>query len=122
MPKKVDYMSKAEFSRAIALMNKMRDEETLDLVDFMQSDVFVRFGGFALPDFEPVACSLRDLAKLICYQCLQFNGELDTAALDEIWQSRRRFLIVGEGSDEVERKAEMTVLTLNMIDNALMGV
>jgi hypothetical protein len=95
-----DYMSKAEFSRVIARMNELRDADKLELLEFMQGDMEM-FGGFGLYGFEPVTCTLDQLAKLIGYQCIQFNGELCAKALDEIWQHRRKFLIVGEGSDEV---------------------
>jgi hypothetical protein len=95
-----EYMSKAEFSRAIAHMEQLRGSNGLNLLEFMQGDMEM-FGGFGLHGFEPVTCTLDQLAKLIGYQCILFNGELCPKALDEIWQARRKFLIVGEGSDEV---------------------
>ena len=53
------------------------------------------FNGFALPDFEPVACTLRALARLIRWQCIQFNGGVYQVELNTIWACRRRFLVVG---------------------------
>jgi hypothetical protein len=95
-----DYLSKAEFSRAVAQTKQMLEDETLDLVAFMKGDM-VMFGGFALPDFEPVTCNMVQLCQLIAYQTLCFNGQWDQVALQEIWAARRKFLLVGPGSDEV---------------------
>lgn len=93
------YLSKSEFSRAVAMVQK--DDERINCFTFMQSTTFNKFEGFGLYGFEPVTCTLIELANLIAYQCNQFNGEMDMEAMDEIWQNRRRFLVVGEGSDEV---------------------
>ena len=95
-----DYLSKAEFSRTLARMQEMRDSDSIDLVSFMGGDMEM-FLGFGLRDFEPVTCTIEQLAHAICYQCLQFNGELDQEALAKIWACRRKFLLVGPGSDEV---------------------
>ena len=95
MGKKVPWMSKAEFSRALSRLHEMRADESLNLVDMT-----TKFDGFGLPDFEPVHCTLDELAQLIGWQCLQFNGELDDRAMDEIWQARRRFRLLGPGSDD----------------------
>ena len=89
-------MTKSEFSRAMGIVQAGRE---LDLVNWMAGGMSL-FDGFGLKDFSPVACSLMDMARLICYQCLQFDGEFDKEAVSEIWNHRRRFHIIGEGSDE----------------------
>ena len=94
---KVPYMSKAEFSRAQSCLQRMRDNDTLDLMTFMQT---IKFDGFGLPDFEPVQCTIEEVAQLIGYQCIQLNGALDQDALRVIWEARRKFHIVGVGSDD----------------------
>lgn len=54
-----------------------------------------KFDGFGLPEFVPVACTIRELSALVAWQCIQLNGDVDGAALDEIWQCRRKFIVVG---------------------------
>ena len=53
------------------------------------------FDGFGLKGFEPVACTVNDLAGLIAWQAICFNGQVDNEALTEIWNSKRKFLVVG---------------------------
>lgn len=53
------------------------------------------FDGFGLPDFQVVYVTLRQVARLIRWQALQFNGELDQAALREVkFFSKKRFSII----------------------------
>ncbi len=115
--KKVDYMCKSEFSRALALMEDLRQAGKLDLLAFMKGDMMM-FDGFGLSDFEPVACTLTQLAQLIAYQALCFDGSLDQAALDEIWKWRRHFLIVGSGSEEAVREKAARTEAIGRIDKA----
>lgn len=116
-----DYLSKAEFSRAIAHMQRLRDDDRLDLLDFMKGDM-VMFCGFGLRDFEPVTCTMNQLAKLIAYQCIQFNGDLSQEGLDEIWQARRKFLLVGTGSDEVVQEQARRERVIRDIEQACLAV
>lgn len=53
------------------------------------------FMGFGLPDFQPTVCTLPQLAYLIRWQALQFNGHIDADALNEIAEAgRRKFMVV----------------------------
>jgi len=78
-------MTREEFSKAVMMV---------DCTEYDMCDHSL-FCGFALPDFKQVVCTLRQMAGLIAYQCKQFNGQMDGEALNEIWDCRRRFLIVG---------------------------
>lgn len=77
-------MNKQEFSKALELAkNNSYGIANISLFD-----------GFGLPYFKPVACTLNDMAGLISWQCICFNGSLDTEALNEIWNCKKRFIIV----------------------------
>lgn len=52
------------------------------------------FNGFALKGFKQVVATVKDLAALIRWQALMFNGEVDNESLTEIWNHRHRFIIV----------------------------
>lgn len=85
-------MKAAEFKRAFAIAdNPHREEIPLDKL----YESLALFDGFALPDFQPVTCRIMDVVALIIWQCAQFNGGWDMAALNEIREAgRKRFLIV----------------------------
>lgn len=75
-------MKKAEFQRAVEIA-KSQEEITED-----DSHLY----GCALPGFQPVFTSLKALAKLLRWQCLQLNGQWDEQALNEMWKiARYRF-------------------------------
>lgn len=77
-------MTKKEFSKALELAKSNKFEiANLSLFD-----------GFALKEFEPVACTLDDIAGLIAWQAICFNALIDNEALNEIWSNRSRFIIV----------------------------
>ena len=53
------------------------------------------FDGFGLKDFQPVYCSLQDVAKLIRWQCQTFGGTWDMNAFQEIAHfGKKKFIIV----------------------------
>jgi hypothetical protein len=45
------------------------------------------------------------MARLIAYEALQLDGELNMEELNIIWHHRSRFNIVGEGSEECVQAA-----------------
>jgi hypothetical protein len=78
-------LTKQEFSDALTLANS---DAKLD------GDLSV-FEGFGLEGFKPVYCTVEQVASLIRYQCLQFNGNLDSLALNEIGRhGKRKFIII----------------------------
>ena len=109
-------LSKKEFSRVVALV-QARDPR-IDICAYMSSPDFTKHGGFALKGFDPVSVTIIELANLVSYQTLQFNGELDAEALDEIWRNRKAFNLVGEGSDEVEQRRSDTIDALKILTEA----
>ena len=96
-------MLKSEFSRAIEIVQSGKE---LNLYEWMQDGMEV-FDGFGLSDFKPVCCTLEDMARLIAYECLQFDGQFDREALSTIWHFRKRFNIVGSGSEECVQAASV---------------
>jgi len=53
------------------------------------------FDGFGLPDYRPVTCTLEALAMLVRWQCIRFDGSVDSEALQEIATlGRRRFTVL----------------------------
>lgn len=79
-------MNKAEFREALEIARSERD----------LSDVNISlFDGFGMPDFKQVCCSTTDVAKLIRYQALNFDGSMDYDALADIKRiGRRKFSII----------------------------
>ena len=78
-------MTKQQFAEAFRLAKTEQPHSDLKVFD-----------GCGLPDFQPVTTTLRDVAALINWQALQFNGEYDTIALDEVaYIARKRFIIAG---------------------------
>ena len=54
------------------------------------------FDGFAAFDFRPIVTTLANVAALIRWQALQWNGQLDHEALQEIADyGRTKFQIIG---------------------------
>lgn len=52
--------------------------------------------GFGLNSFKPVHTTLEAVAKTIRLQALQFNGEWDAEALNEVAElGRRNFMVLG---------------------------
>jgi hypothetical protein len=81
-------MTKNEFNTAFKLA-KIGD------YDHSYSDLSI-FDGFGLSDFQPVHCSIDALAALINWQSLQFNGQYDQMALDEIgYCGKNKFIVIG---------------------------
>jgi len=79
----------------------MNKSELTDALSIAQSNVDLTgeaqpFDGFGLPEFKPTACTRRQVARLIRWQCIQFNGQLDAKALEEIrFHGRKKFIVVG---------------------------
>lgn len=79
-------MSGAQFRAAVELA---KSGESLPVDDGET------FWGFALPDFAPVWVTIAQLASLIRWEALQFNGEFDNEALQTIQKyGRKRFQII----------------------------
>jgi len=80
-------MTKNELSDAFTLA------QSPDTLGNAEMDLFY---GFGLPGFAPVYCTLRDVARLIRWQCSQLNGGWDREALQEIaTHGRKRFQVIG---------------------------
>ena len=80
-------MRKEEFKKALELAKDRKVE--------LPTDISI-FAGFGLKDFDPVHVTLDRVAALINWQALQFNGEWDAEALNEIGiAGRKKFIIIG---------------------------
>jgi hypothetical protein len=82
-------MTLDQFKRAFAMASD--DSFDYDGLAFMRDTPFL---GFGLKDFNPISVTVRDVAKLIRYQCWFMNGDLDHEALNEIREHGRRKFIV----------------------------
>jgi hypothetical protein len=79
-------MTKAQLSTAITLAQSK---------DPLTGEDISLFDGFGLKDFKPVTCTLRQLAALVRWQAVNFNGTIDAAALNEIVSAgRHKFDVV----------------------------
>lgn len=83
-------MTKNELAGAVELSRKRQG------IPFPVTNLH-RFNGFSLPSFEPIVCTLADIADLIRWQCsMVFGGGMDIVALQEIADiGRRKFQVVG---------------------------
>lgn len=81
-------MLKSQFTEAFQLAKGDADLSAYPL------DIF---DGYGLRDFLPVACELGAFARLIRWQCLQFNGQFNQDALTDMYHfavKRRRVEII----------------------------
>jgi hypothetical protein len=80
-------MNKIELTKALELAKTRHVNEPTDISIF---------AGFGLSDYQPVFVTLDSVAALINWQCLQFNGQYDPIALNEIADAgRHKFNIIG---------------------------
>ena len=80
-------MNKVELAKALELSKTRKVSDPTDISIF---------AGFALRDFRPIHTTIDAVAALINWQCLQFNGQYDLIALDEIAShGRKKFIIIG---------------------------
>ena len=80
-------MLKTDLTRALAMA---RSAQPLGV------DGIELFNGFGLPGFATVSCTVRALAQLVRWQCINLDGSVDAPALDEIARfGRRRFQVIG---------------------------
>jgi hypothetical protein len=89
-------MNKAELTAAVNLAKdksqRFVDDRGKEIVDTSI------FDGFALYGFQPVTCTLRQLAALVRWQCVMMNGEIDAEKLNELADAgRHKFTVVGLG-------------------------
>ena len=79
-------MTKQQLSKALELAES---EEALSDEDIEH------FDGFGLKGFAPVTCTLRQLARLVRWQCVRLDLTVDADALHEIATfGRQRFMVV----------------------------
>lgn len=79
-------MTLAQFQKAFAIANS-----NVDLSNVDDSILF----GYGLPTFKPVHTTLEAVAKTIRWQALQFNGQWNAEALNEVAElGRKNFLVL----------------------------
>lgn len=88
LKKESSTMTLRQFSKAQQLARTPQNE--------FNHQRLARFDGFGLSSFQPVAVTLADVAELIRWQCLQFNGELNSDALSEIQIAGRHKFVIAD--------------------------
>ena len=79
-------MTLVQFQKAFAIANS-----NVDLSNVDDSILF----GYGLPAFKPVHTTLKAVAKTIRWQAMQFNGQWNAEALNEVAElGRKNFLIL----------------------------
>ena len=79
-------MTKDQLSQALQIAKSDKDLHLASI------DIFF---GFGLEDFEPVYCTIDQVAALIRWQAVQFNGGIDSDALQEVCNvGRKKFLVL----------------------------
>lgn len=82
-------MTRDELKQALVLSRQRTG------IDFAKTNIHI-FEGFELRDFEPINVTLTDVADLIRWQALQFDGEFDSEELHMIaTEGKRKFLVIG---------------------------
>ncbi|MDY7107506.1 MAG: hypothetical protein SYC29_02615 [Planctomycetota bacterium] len=80
-------MTKNDLSEALALA---RSDATLPGPEELGI-----FDGYALPDFQPIDCTLELLAALLRWEVVTFSGGIDHEALNELSRcGRHRFRVL----------------------------
>ena len=80
-------MTLVQFQKAFAIAN----DASIDLSNVDDTILF----GCGLPRFKPVHTTLEAVAKLIRWQAMQFNGQWNAEALNEVAEvGRKNFLIL----------------------------
>jgi hypothetical protein len=84
-------MTSDQFKKAANLALNQVDED-------LSNENIGHFDGFGLPDFGMTMCTIRELARLIRWQCLHIYGDgHDSEALNEIAVlGKRRFSVIRE--------------------------
>lgn len=79
-------MTKKEMKEIVTRVDSGEQIEDVNL------DVFIGCGTYG---FEPIVVTMKAMVAFVRYQCMRLDGTLDLDALNEIWEIRRNFLIVG---------------------------
>ena len=78
-------MTKVQFDKAVKMAQSGRFDKNVD-------DTIL--DGCGLPGFKPVTVTIDVAAKFIAWQCVCFNGSIDSDALNECREiSRKRWLV-----------------------------
>ena len=80
-------MTRDQFCKAFELAGTETDLSKFDLS---------QFDGFGLPGFQPMTVTVGQVARLLRWQALRFDGSWDMEAAQEVLDcGRRRFVVVG---------------------------
>lgn len=80
-------MQKREFKQAVEIAGS---------TESLAAEETSLFNGFGLRDFQPVHCTIRQVAWLIRYQAMQMNGAWDAVALNDVAVfGKKKFIIIG---------------------------
>lgn len=82
-------MNKAEIAKAVAQAGDL----SVSLLDVDQSNLY----GCALPTFKPTFATITQVAALIRWQAMYFNGTWDAVELDNVcYLMSKKVTIIGE--------------------------
>lgn len=80
-------MTTQEFKAAFKLANSGQDLSNIEMDHLF---------GFGLRDFRPVTTTIGAVARVLRWQGMQFNGQWDMTAVNEVREvGRYKFIIVG---------------------------
>jgi hypothetical protein len=84
-------MNKSELTKAFEIAQKPIETD----MDKINSAIAI-FDGFGLSDFQPVHVTLRQIAILMRWQALYFNGDWDMKEINDIaYVGRKKFIVIG---------------------------
>ena len=87
-------MDKKQLTRAMVLARTATDQYDWTTLE--------RFSGCALPDFQPIYCTLWEVSRHIRYQAMTLSGVFDMNEIHEIANiGRKKFMIIDDVNDGV---------------------
>ena len=75
-------------------MTKQEFKQSLELAKSPHSEDLTPFFGYGFRDFTPVWVTLSQVATLLRWQALFFDGTWDNEEINNIWNARRKFNII----------------------------
>ena len=88
-------MNKTELSQALAIAQDKNRAPFIDRETGKHRVDISIFDGFGLHGFQPVHCTLEQVAFLIVWQCFNMDGSINAHNFDELATAgRHKFLVV----------------------------
>ena len=90
-------MNTVQFNQAFELAKAKVELPEYRPADFGLDVDYGLFDGYAYPDFDPVTCTIKQVAALMRWQARYLNGNWDMEEINDIREvGRAKFMVVGD--------------------------